>query len=183
LSAVELDRLTIDGNGRFYWDGRLVNYEPPKEKLPDTREQSAMYMIDRAAHDLSDQQHAEPTEDAELSHAVEPPHQPEESSSAVDFDMVRPVPDSTVVHDGHDADSDVTVATHVTRGSDVTRLKLSRWQSLGAILLVLGVVIGAAGMAAYGFLAVHDWGCRTGMVQNYCVSTPGHPSSRSDIPA
>jgi hypothetical protein len=29
LTATELDRLTIDGSGRFYWDGKLVNYEPP----------------------------------------------------------------------------------------------------------------------------------------------------------
>src|ERR1700754_583574 len=29
LTATELDRLTIDSAGRFYWDGRLVNYEPP----------------------------------------------------------------------------------------------------------------------------------------------------------
>src|SRR5262249_46783419 len=32
LAATELDRLTIDGAGRFYWDGRLVNYEPPESK-------------------------------------------------------------------------------------------------------------------------------------------------------
>src|SRR5262245_20232707 len=32
LTATELDRLTIDSAGRFYWDGRLVNYEPPESK-------------------------------------------------------------------------------------------------------------------------------------------------------
>ena len=73
---------------------------------------------------------------------------------------------------------------NVIRALDVVRLKLSRWQSLGAVLLVLGVVIGAAGMAAYGFVSAHDWGCRTGMIQSYCPATPAaRPASRSDIPA
>ena len=27
LTAAELDRLTIDNSGRFYWDGKLVSYE------------------------------------------------------------------------------------------------------------------------------------------------------------
>src|SRR3954471_8661209 len=34
LTATELDRLTIDGAGRFYWDGKLVNYQPPDAPRP-----------------------------------------------------------------------------------------------------------------------------------------------------
>ena len=37
LTATELDRLTIDGAGRFYWDGSLVNYEPPELKVDQGR--------------------------------------------------------------------------------------------------------------------------------------------------
>src|SRR5690242_8333247 len=94
LSAAELDRLTIDGNGRFYWDGRLVNYEPPKEKSSDTREQSAMEVIDRAVHDLADQHTAETAEDNEPVRAAEVAVRHEEirhdEPAAVDFDTIRP---------------------------------------------------------------------------------------------
>jgi hypothetical protein len=184
LSAVELDRLTIDGNGRFYWDGRLVNYEPPREKAANEREQSAMEVIDRAVEDLGDQKHAEPIEGAELEHLHEAPvHAHREEEPAVDFDMVRPVPETAVVHHTHLA-AETPIATHVIQANDVVRLKLSRWQSLGAILLVLGVLVGASGMAAYGFVSAHDWGCRAGLIHDYCQGIPGsRPSSRSDIPA
>ena len=47
LTAVELDRLTIDGDGRFYWDGKLVNYES-QQRQPDL---DALAMLDRAAVD------------------------------------------------------------------------------------------------------------------------------------
>jgi hypothetical protein len=184
LSAAELDRLTIDGNGRFYWDGRLVNYEPPKEKSSDTREQSAMEVIDRAVHDLADQHTAETAEDNEPVRAAEVAVRHEEirhdEPAAVDFDTIRPAPDALVPHEA----AEIAVSTHVIRGSDVMRLKLSRWQSFGAILMVLGVIIGASGMAAYGFVAAHEWGCRAGLVQSYCGAAPvSRPGSRSDIPA
>jgi hypothetical protein len=180
LSAVELDRLTIDGNGRFYWDGRLVNYEPPRDKVSNEREQSAMDMIDRAVQDLGDQKHAEPIDGAELGHPVEAPvHVHRDEEPAVDFDMVRPAPETAVVQHTMGA----PIATHVIHGNDVVRLKLSRWQSLGAILMVLGMLVGASGMAAYGFVSAHDWGCRTGLIQSYCSGTPAARPSRSDIPA
>jgi hypothetical protein len=68
LTAVELDRLTIDAAGRFYWDGRLVNYEPPAPPKPaveekpaedpsvDALDRSAMDILDRAALELADPQ-------------------------------------------------------------------------------------------------------------------------------
>jgi hypothetical protein len=39
-------------------------------------------------------------------------------------------------------------------------------------------------VAAFGFIAAHDWGCRAGLIQSHCVSVPGvRPAPRSDIPA
>jgi hypothetical protein len=72
LTAAELDRLTIDAGGRFYWDGRLVNYEPPAPPKPsveekpaedqsvDALDRSAMDILDRAALELSDRTPVEP---------------------------------------------------------------------------------------------------------------------------
>ena len=57
LTANELDRLTIDGLGRFYWDGKLVNYEahPSRiEQKPVDLDQHAMDLLDRTARELSD---------------------------------------------------------------------------------------------------------------------------------
>ena len=74
LTAAELDRLTIDAAGRFYWDGRLVNYEPPTPPKPrgrgkaggrpavDALDRSAMDILDRAALELSDRTPVEPLE-------------------------------------------------------------------------------------------------------------------------
>jgi hypothetical protein len=64
------------------------------------------------------------------------------------------------------------------------RLKLSRWQAFGAFLAVFGIIVGALGMAAYGFVAAHQWGCRAGLIQSHCpapqdMQTPRRP----DIPA
>src|SRR5581483_2185023 len=98
----------------------------------------------------------------------------------VDLDLVRPAHETAL-------STEVAEAAHVAqviRTSEYMRLKLSRWQSLGAVLMVLGIVIGAAGVAAYATVAVHDWSCRTGLVQSYCPATPAvRPGSRSDIPA
>src|SRR5258708_1543533 len=60
LSANELDGLTIDSAGRFYWDGHLVNYQPPQPQKAadvnsaDADERNALEMLDRAALELTD---------------------------------------------------------------------------------------------------------------------------------
>jgi len=41
VAAAELDRLTIDNSGRFYWDGKLVNYDTGPKQLTDRRGRSA----------------------------------------------------------------------------------------------------------------------------------------------
>jgi hypothetical protein len=138
-----------------------------------------MEMMDRAVHDLGDHNAPETIEGAELEHPVDThfdrAHRDE--LPAVDLDRVRPAepaPEMALER----------VATHVIRGSDRVRVRLSRWQSIGAVLVVLGVVVGASGMAAYGLVAAHEWGCRTGLVQSYCPATlPGRLAPRSDIPA
>lgn len=73
LSAGELDRLTIDSAGRFYWDGQLVNYHaadahppeseaaaPASETAPSADatstpagDRDALALLDRAAMELS----------------------------------------------------------------------------------------------------------------------------------
>ena len=54
LTANELDRLTIDGLGRFYWDGQLVNYQahPSRIEKPVDLDQHAMDLLDRTAREL-----------------------------------------------------------------------------------------------------------------------------------
>src|SRR5262249_53652217 len=76
LSAAELDRLTIDSEGRFYWDGNPVAYQPPEppphEEGPQTSEPTdldALALLDRAARELSHQPHsAEPIEPTVVAH-------------------------------------------------------------------------------------------------------------------
>ena len=55
LTAAELDRLTIDNSGRFYWDGKLVNYDTGTKQLTDKTSKSldrSMDILDRASFDL-----------------------------------------------------------------------------------------------------------------------------------
>jgi len=50
--------------------------------------------------------------------------------------------------------------------------------------VVLCLLIGSLGVAAFGFIAAHDWGCRAGLIQSHCAATPGgRPAPRTDIPA
>jgi hypothetical protein len=197
LTAAELDRLTIDSTGRFYWDGKLVNYEPPQQpkssdgegKHPEAHDRNALDILDRAAYDLGEQRAPEPIEGAEL----EKPHDVPvielrrargDDPGAVDLDHVEPVAAAApqvAVGDARLAD-DLAMAPMI-RVPERVRVSLSRWQSLGAIIVVLGIAIGASGLAAYGLVAAHDWGCRTGLVQHYCPMGPAVRPGRSDIPA
>ena len=52
LTAAELDRLTIDNSGRFYWDGKLVSYDTQTKQLTDQNSDSldrSMDILDRAS--------------------------------------------------------------------------------------------------------------------------------------
>ena len=183
LTASELDRLTIDGNGRFYWDGQLVNYEPPEPKAPertesDSQDRTAMEMIDRAAYEIGDHKTPEPIEGAELAQPLDT-HVRRDEHGAIDFDYTPPTREAPVAV--AEPRGGAAYAIHAT---DRIRLKMSHWQSLGAIIMVLGIAVGASGVAAYGFVVAHEWGCRTGLVQKYCPPTPAtRTPARPDIPA
>jgi hypothetical protein len=155
-----------------------------------------MEIIDRAVHELGEHRTPEPVEGSDLpqpqpsdmveavhheDHAEPAPQPLHEARDPLDLDMTRPVPH-------HDATADEAVeipaAAYAMPASDRMRLKLSRWQAFGAFLAVLGIVIGALGMAAYGFVAAHEWSCRTGLIQMHCPAPMDQQTPhRSDIPA
>jgi len=198
LTATELDRLTIDSAGRFYWDGKLVNYEPPEdrrerhepsvEKPDEHEERPAMDLAERTPYDLHEPIPSEPAEstDEHERHEVEPVHavrhEHDEPQDTHDLD-IHPVAHHAR-HTAAAADVPDALAAQLIRVPDRIRISLSRWQSLGAVIVALGIMIGALGVAAYGFVATHEWGCRTGLIQTYCPAMPGTPSMRRpDIPA
>src|ERR1044072_6792021 len=55
LTAAELDRLPVDNGGRFYWDGKLVDYgtdaKPQADRTADSLTRS-LDILDRASYDL-----------------------------------------------------------------------------------------------------------------------------------
>jgi hypothetical protein len=136
LTAAELDRLTNDSAGRFYWDNKLVNYEPalqpsdPEQKSPDAADRSAMDIIDRAVHELGDHRKPSPIEGAEL------PKPGSGELQAVDLDAARQSADLAQL-------AQLESAIIPVRAPERLRLKLSRWQSFGAVIVVLGIIIGA----------------------------------------
>ena len=187
LTAAELDRLTIDSSGRFYWDGQLVNYEPPQpkqsgSKTADAADRSAMEILDRAAYELDAHKSPDRIEGAELSEPVET-HVHRDELRAVDFDQVRPAevaPSVPVVREPSETVRSIRFPERV-------RLSMSGWQSIGAIIVVLAIAIGASGVAAYGFVVAHDWGCRIGLIKS-CTAPPAPTPAvrqppRPDIPA
>src|SRR5262245_32554483 len=73
LTANELDRLTIDGLGRFYWDGKLVNYESDPSRSDQKAvdpDQRAMDLLDRTARELADPNATPSSSDSALSEAT-----------------------------------------------------------------------------------------------------------------
>jgi hypothetical protein len=66
---------------------------------------------------------------------------------------------------------------------DHFRLALSSRQSLVFAVAIFALVIGAFGMAAYGWVAAHDWSCRLELV-NYCPpSAIPKPLAPPEIPS
>ena len=163
LTAAELDRLTIDSSGRFYWDGKLVNYEAPKPKgAPDDLLDRSMDILDRAAHELGE-------------HPVPAPIEGGEPSPAGDYAVVG--------HDHAASLAEALAAQPSIRITEQARLTLTRWQSFALTLAIIGIAIGSFGVAASGFVAAHEWGCRTGMIRSACPPPPSPPPRRPDIPA
>jgi hypothetical protein len=178
LTAAELDRLTIDSAGRFYWDNKLVNYElSPKpgeleQTSPHAADRSAMDIIDRAVQELGDHRKPSPIEGATL------PKLGSGELQAVDLDAARQSADLAQLAQLESVISAVRIPERL-------RLTLTRWQALGAVIVVLGIAIGATGVAAYGLVAAHDWACRIGAVSTHCPAPPAPPPRvpRVDIPA
>lgn len=55
------------------------------------------------------------------------------------------------------------------------RLHLSTWQQVAAAIVGLALIAGGIGAAAQGWVAVRDWGCRTGSSSSSC---PGAAAAR-----
>ena len=200
LTATELDRLTIDSAGRFYWDGKLVNYEPPTPPKPaadkpaEPPSQPPADLLDHDPYSFDQPKPAEHAEHAEHEHteAVEAERTDDTQIHPVahrddrfhDLDDVRTVQHHAVHH--HDMAGEIT-ETYVAPSiqiPDRIRVSMTLWQSLGAIIVVLCLMIGTLAVAAFGFVAAHDWGCRTGLIQSHCPApATGRPAPRTDIPA
>jgi hypothetical protein len=172
LTAAELDRLTIDDSGRFYWDGKLVSYDSQTKQLTDKSSDSldrSLDMLDRASFDLGGRKTPAMIE-GELA-AVEAPAV---QSSAVDLHVVRAEVAAAL--------AEVVPAAAVTTTIEQKHLTLSGWQKFGALIVVLGIAVGAFGIATYGYVAALDWGCKTGAFQKGCPAEKAMPQ-RPDIPA
>ncbi len=163
LTAAELDRLTIDGSGRFYWDGKLVNYEtrPAEAAKPNavSLEQS-LDMLERAANEFSGRSTATTDETPKLARTSDLGQQTDHAAKLAEV-LVGPTP---------------------PHPAEPFRLKLTGLQSFALALAVIGIALGAFGMAASGLVAAHQWGCRTGMIRSACPVPPPQPQ-RPDIPA
>ena len=192
LTATELDRLTIDDTGRFYWDGKLVNYEsrdhksesntpfnPPALASADHGDRDPYRFDDTKASEQTEHEEHDRSDDTH-NHAVA--HRDDRFH---DFEDTRAVPQRAVHHLGDTAaEVSEAYAAPSVQIPDKIRVSMTRWQSLGVLLVVLCFLVGALGVAAFGFIAAHDWGCRSGLIQWHCSGVPGaQPPSRSDIPA
>jgi hypothetical protein len=176
LTAAELDRLTIDNSGRFYWDGKLVNYDTGTKQITDKTSESlsdSMDILDRASRDLGGRKSP-----ATIEGQLAEPAGSSDEPGAVNLDVVRA--------QGAAAVAEALLAPPpppaLRTASDHTRLTLSRGQTAGAIIVVLAIVIGAIGMATYGYVAYRDWGCKTGASESGCPVKIA-PPPRADIPA
>lgn len=168
LTAAELDRLTIDNTGRFYWDGKVVSYDTGSKQLTkssDTFDRS-MDLLDRASTDLGGSK-SPATIEGELARLDALSRE----SRTVDLNVSRA------------REVELDAPKPAARGTDQRRLTLSNWQTAGAVIAVICIAIGAFGMATYGYVAAREWGCKTGAFQSGCPAVQAQPPARPDIPA
>ena len=67
-----------------------------------------------------------------------------------------------------------------------TPIEMMALTSLCLVAFVfIGFLAGVFGVAASGFVAAHEWGCKAGLVKSYCPTPPAAPKepARADIPA
>jgi hypothetical protein len=195
LTADELDRLTIDRDGRFYWDGKAVTHpdRPPTAKAGPAPavttsgqgpEREAIDMLDRTANEIVDRKvsadepampvEATPPEDAmpvdePATLVVEnaPAAEPKPLAAVVPETEVAPAPKSGGIRLVEPLDFG-----RRTAGQEKVRLVLSPWLSFAAVLTTIALFAGAIGIAANGFVAAHDWSCRVGWIKSYCPPKP-----------
>ncbi len=206
LTAAELDRLTIDAEGRFLWDGKPVVYEKPvgpsapaQHRSDDSLDRSALDILDRAALELADPKAAQAASSlpdfaqqpaAEPGTSITSPELAEQIRAA---EAARPADEYPQAATGpavfpevrpSDATQPVVYAAAGTR--ERVRLSLSFWQSLAVFFAILGLLVAAAGLAASGLVAVHSWACQTKVTDQYCPPPPPAPPAppvRPEIPA
>jgi hypothetical protein len=191
LTAAELDRLTIDSVGRFYWDGTLVNYAGQGRYAADGKpaDNEALDVLDRAAAELSGRHTQNPGDGA-------PPVEPVRATDEFDPQRASTAPEVTAIAPAGAVSNAPMVEVRrdpplaaaqppVFVWPERVRVSLSFWQSLGLLLVILSLLAAAFGIAASGFVAAHDWGCRAGLVTRYCPAPPPGPKEpvRPDIPA
>jgi hypothetical protein len=186
LTATELDRLTIDSAGRFYWDGKLVNYEPPQPaKSAASQADRTPVEAEPSVYSHEDHKTPDPIEGADLDRPVETQSQAiaHRDEHLHDLDDVRAT--RTLHHGAMSGEFSDVVAAPVVNIPDRMRISMTRWQSFGAIIVVLCALLVSLGVAALGLATAHEWGCRTGVIQLQCpAATPGgRPAARTDIPA
>ena len=183
LTAAELDRLTIDALGRFYWDGKLVNYDTHSSRVekPVDLDQHAMDLLDRTARELSD-----PNSVPEV--VPEPVHVETSAFSATPGDAlahvslvpdVAPVPAAAPIVEVRRQE----VVAAAPAQPEAKRVRFTVLQSIGIFFAVLGLLGAATGIALSSFVAANEWGCKVGWVKSYCPAPPPAPAPppRPDI--
>ena len=181
LTAGELDRLTIDGLGRFYWDGKLVNYEahPSRIERPVDLDQHAMELLDRTARELADPNSVPQPSEPEPAPVAAP------ALAATPSDALAPaaIPAATPTPIVEVRRQEILVAAPAQ--PEVKRVKFSFLQSLGIFFAIIGLLAAATGLALSSLVAANEWGCKVGWVKSYCPAPPPAPKppARADIPA
>jgi hypothetical protein len=189
LTATELDRLAIDAEGRFYWDSKLVNYhvrQPTGISAVDAFDRAAFEIIDRAAlvRQSSPSDGTGPSSDSvKVTSGADMKLTGQSRLSA----LVAPASDlrkpETRQADYQPAEQPRFIAPTI-RLPQKMRVTLSGSQSLGLFVVITAFLLGAAGVAAQGWVAAHDWSCRTGLIVKYCGKAPAStPAARPDFPA
>lgn len=193
LTAAELDRLTIDAMGRFYWDGKLVSYDnhPSRLDKPVDLDQRAMELLDQTARELSDP-HAS-------SHPAEPV--PEPGALPERGTESEPVPVAAASPELAARPEDALTPSVqaqppapvvelrrpevlVQSPAETKRVKFTALQSIGIALAVIGLLAAAGGLALSSLVAANEWACKVGYVKTYCPPPPEAPKPppRPDIP-
>ena len=185
LTQQDLDRLTIDQEGRFYWDGKLVTATTTlsgKTTSAGDTEPKALEMLDRAAMEIAGHR---PALDAapQSAKAVAEIKKGETSLPSAPTKSTEATKQAATAVRA-DRVERASSARRTTIAGKI-RLSLSALQSLGGLVITLALLAGAAGLTATGWAAAHEWSCRLAVVSaKYCPAdmAPKSPTRVNDIP-